>query len=100
MICPECGTRLAIGVTKCHFCGNEICSPIGTSFIDKFVALFTVFAFIMAVTVLFYTATEDVEASGTLRTIVSFLGAIFLTYLYLRWSPGLINNIIDPLLKK
>ena len=95
MICPECGTRLPIEASKCHFCGNEIHPAITTSFIDKFIALFTIFACILAVTVLLYTATEDVKASGTLRAIVSFIGAVVLTSLYLRWSPELIKKIID-----
>jgi hypothetical protein len=100
MICPECGTRLPVGCTKCHFCGNEISLSIETSLVDKFIALFTLWAFFVAVTIMFYTMLEGVGDSNTLRGIVSMVGAIFITFFYWLISSWAIKRLIDPILNK
>jgi hypothetical protein len=96
MICPECGTRLPEGSTKCHFCGTEISLKTETSVIDKFIALFTVWAFFIAVSIWFYTILDGVSQ----RSNISIIGGILVTGFYVAISPWTIKTIIDPILKK
>jgi len=99
MICPECGTRLPAGVTKCHFCGYEIIPTITTSFIEKFIALFTFIALLIAAIVMFYTFYQG-QKSEIVRVVASLFSAIILISIYWLVSPLAIKYLIDPLNKK
>ena len=98
MICPECGIRLPIGRSKCHFCGNEISHVIETRFIDKFIALFALIAFLIAASVAFYTFLQTIQPNDN-RVILSVITACILTFIYWVISPLAIKHLIDPLIK-
>ncbi|MHB8164874.1 MAG: hypothetical protein ACYDDV_11150 [Methanoregula sp.] len=97
MICSECGTRLPKGMTKCHFCGNSLSVTNETSFIDKFVALFTLLAVFIAIIVFFYSYTEGISSDVTLRAVTSIVVGAVLTCFYWLMSPLMIKTLIDPL---
>lgn len=99
MICPECGTRLPVGISKCHFCGNEISPAKETSFIDKFIALFTFMALFVAAVVMFYTFYQG-QKSYDVRVVASLVSASLLILIYWLVSPFAIKYLIDPIIKK
>ena len=98
MICPNCGTRLPIGIVKCHFCGIKVTRARMTDFTDKFVALFTLMAFFVSVVILFYTIWGNVGDMGT-RAIISMIIGLGITYLYWKFSPCMVKVFIDSKIK-
>jgi len=104
MICPECGTRLPPNSNKCHFCGNDIfyrnetLCKTETTFLDKFVAVFTVLALIFAISAFFYTYLA--EFGNPLRAIGSLVFGFLAGISYILLGPILVKNLIDPILKR
>ena len=94
MICPDCGTRLPVGITKCHFCGNEI-TPAKEgrvpNFVDKFVALFTLLAVFLTLITIFYLFNVDKND----RLGISIAEAVIVTAIYWVISPLAIKYLID-----
>lgn len=98
MICPNCGTRLPLGIVKCHFCGTKVTLASMTNFVDKFVALFTLMAFFISTVILFYTLWGDVGDMGT-RAIVSAIIGLVMMILYWKASPCMVRVFIDSKIK-
>jgi len=97
MICPNCGTRLPVGITKCHFCGNEIIPAEETNFVHKFVALFTLMVIFLALVALFYSYDEGIISDNIIRLFVSTLEGGLITCVYWLLTPLMMKTLIDPL---
>jgi hypothetical protein len=111
MICPNCGTRIVSGLTKCHFCGyilpSEEISDIDLKkqelSLNKFIALFTIFAFAIAAAAIFNSifgtfvcsATPEGPANLAIIWIFTILFGFIIAAVYLALTPWFIKNIID-----
>ena len=75
MICPNCGTRLPEGSTRCHFCGFIFSARPTTGEIAIIVV--TLAAVMIAVSLLLVVLTAAMEIDYRLRVIGCFvIGAI------------------------
>ena len=104
MICPDCGTRLSSTLKKCHFCGNEVFCETEMvckneiTYIDKFIALFTVLALTIAISAFFYTYLAEFE--NPLRAIGSILFGSVAVGVYWFFNSYFVRMLIDPMLKR
>jgi hypothetical protein len=96
MICPECGTRLPKNTIKCHFCGSDVTPAKLTNFVDKFIALFTLIAFCITISLFFFTISDGGNLDIGGRVLVGTILGLLFTYLYWKISPCMIKRWIDP----
>jgi len=75
MICPNCGTRLPEGSTRCHFCGFEA-SPRPTR-AETGIVVVSLAAVMIAVSLFFVVLTADSGLDLRFRVTVCFvIGAV------------------------
>ena len=55
MICPNCGTRLPEGDTRCHLCGFLL--PQETTFAEACIIIIALFALMLAISLLLFVVT-------------------------------------------
>lgn len=102
MICSECGTRLPCGKTKCHFCSHQNSnnhSGEKSSYVDKFMAVFALWAFFVATLVYFNGYVNDYGSTlvpdVTIRAMISVGIAGLITFFFWLLSPLMIKFFID-----
>jgi uncharacterized protein (DUF983 family) len=82
MICPNCGTRLPEGSTRCHFCGFEIHSRPTRA--ETGIVVVSLAAVMIAVSLFFVVLTAN--AGGDLRIRVVFCFAIGAVAAWCYWK--------------
>jgi len=102
MICSECGTRLPAGETKCHFCGHQNTdaqSPNNSSYVDKFMAVFALWAFFVALLVYFNGYVNEYGSilvpNVTIRAMISVVIAGLITFFFWLLNSLMIKFLID-----
>jgi len=111
MICPNCGTRVGSGLTKCHFCRYEFPSEINSDtdfkkqelYLNKFIALFTIFAFAVASAAILSSALSNSTDSTSANVlgkmeitwIISILFGFIITWVYYAMSPWFIKRLFN-----
>lgn len=75
MICPNCGTRLPEGSTRCHFCGFIVSARQTPG--ETAIIVVTLAAVMIAVSLLLVVLTSAMEIDPRLRVVGCFvIGAI------------------------
>lgn len=87
MICPNCGTRLPEGSTRCHFCGYTASARPTSA--ETAIVVVSLAAVLIAVSLLLVVVTEALEISPLLRVSVCFVIGAVVTIVYwkiIRWT--------------
>ena len=84
MICPNCGTRLPEGSTRCHLCGFSISFPPTPG--ETAIVVLTLAAVMIAVSLLLMFLTSALEVDLTLRFVVCFVIGAIVTWGYWKAS--------------
>jgi len=82
MICPNCGTRLPEGSTRCHLCGFLL--PQETTFAEACIIVIALFALMLAISLLLFVVTGTVEIDHRLRAVLCLIGGAAATWVFWR----------------
>jgi hypothetical protein len=88
MICPNCGTRLPEGSTRCHLCGYL--PPQETTLAEACIIVIALFAVMLAISLLLFVVTGKMEIDHRLRAVLCLIAGAAATWVFWRITRRLI----------
>jgi|WetSurMetagenome_2_1015567.scaffolds.fasta_scaffold1445585_1 hypothetical protein len=91
MICPNCGTRLPEGSTRCHFCGYL--PPQERTLAETCIIVVALFTVMLAISLLLFVVTGKMEIEYRFRAVVCLIAGAAGTWVFWKITRRLIPGL-------
>lgn len=93
MICPNCGTRLPEGSTRCHLCGRVMIPPSEATPAEACIIVIALCAVLLAISFLLFVVTGRLEIDLRLRAAVCLIAGFALTWVLWRLTRRMVPRL-------
>ena len=93
MICPNCGTRLPEGSTRCHLCGRVMIPPQEATPAETCIIVIALCAVLLAISFLLFVVTGKLEIDYRLRVVVCLIAGLAGTWVFWRLTRGMVPRL-------